>query len=157
MAFVCALVAYVVLQKSKLGYEIRAAGENPVAARYAGISPGRNLIIAMAVSGGMAGLSGVCEVSGVHHLLRADVSPGYGFTAIIVTLLGKLHPLGVVPAAFLFASLEVGGYSMQLAGVPMAIAWVIKGLTVLFTLISEVSVLRKIVRWGSRWFSAQSS
>ncbi len=105
---VCALV-YVFLWKTKWGYEIRATGANPSAAEYGGVSIRRQIILAMAISGGLAGMVGINEVLGYRHRYYDGFSDTYGFTGIAVALLGRNHPVGVLFAAFLFAVLQRGG------------------------------------------------
>ncbi len=121
------------LQKTRLGYEIKVTGANPQTARYGGISLMKVILVVMALGGGVAGLAGVGEVAGVQRRLRKDISAGYGYTAIPVALLGKLHPWGVVMASFLFGVLFVGGSHMQqVTGVPVALVSIIQALIVLF-------------------------
>src|SRR5256714_5313754 len=113
LAFILALIAcalvYVFLWKTKWGYEIRATGANPSAAEYGGISVRKQIVLAMAVSGGLAGMVGINEVLGYHHRYYDGFSDNYGFTGIAVALLGRNHPVGVLLAAILFAILLRGG------------------------------------------------
>jgi simple sugar transport system permease protein len=104
----CALV-YIFLWKTKWGYEIRATGANPSAAEYGGISTRKQIVLAMSVSGGLAGMVAVNEVLGYHYRYYDGFSMGYGFTGIAVALLGRNHPVGVALAAILFAMLVRGG------------------------------------------------
>jgi general nucleoside transport system permease protein len=104
----CGLV-YLFLWRTKWGYELRATGSNPAAAEYGGISVRRQIVIAMAISGGLAGCVGINEVLGYRHLYYDGFSDNYGFTGIAVALLGRNHPAGVLLAAFLFAILSRGG------------------------------------------------
>jgi simple sugar transport system permease protein len=104
----CALV-YVFLWRTKWGYEIRATGSNPSAAEYGGIPVRRQLVLAMAISGGLAGMVGINEVLGYRHRYYDGFSDSYGFTGIAVALLGRNHPVGVIFAALLFAVLTRGG------------------------------------------------
>ena len=104
----CALV-YVFLWHTKWGYELRATGSNPSAAEYGGIAIRRQIVIAMAISGGLAGCVGINEVLGYRHLYYDGFSDNYGFTGIAVALLGRNHPVGVLLAALLFAVLSRGG------------------------------------------------
>ncbi|RPI52105.1 MAG: ABC transporter permease, partial [Acidobacteria bacterium] len=113
VSFVLALVAcalvYVFLWRTKWGYEIRATGSNPSAAEYGGISVRRQIVVAMAISGGLAGMVGINEVMGYRHRYYDGFSDNYGFTGIAVALLGRNHPVGVMVAALLFAVLTRGG------------------------------------------------
>ncbi|MBD0326467.1 MAG: ABC transporter permease [Pyrinomonadaceae bacterium] len=113
IAFILALVAclliYIFLWRTKWGYEIRATGANPSAAEYGGISTRKQIILAMAVSGGLAGMVGINEVLGYRHRYYDGFSDNYGFTGIAVALLGRNHPFGVLLAALLFAVLQRGG------------------------------------------------
>ena len=113
VAFVLALVAcwlvYVLLWKTKWGYEIRAIGQNPSAAEYGGISVGREIVLTMAISGALAGMVGINEVLGYRYRYYDGFSDNYGFTGIAVALLGRNHPVGVIAAALLFAVLQRGG------------------------------------------------
>lgn len=139
IALLAALLVYVLIFKTRLGYEIRAMGHNLDAAVYAGMRVNRNAVLALGLGGGLAGLAGVGEVAGVHHVMMETISPGYGYTAIVVALLGKLHPLWMVLSAFLFSALYVGADAMQRAvGIPTAMVWVIQGLLVLFLLGSRL-------------------
>ncbi len=113
LAFLLALVScglvYVFLWRTKWGYEVRATGSNPSAAEYGGISVGRQIVLAMAISGGLAGMVGINEVLGYRHRYYDGFSDNYGFTGIAVALLGRNHPVGVIFAALLFAILARGG------------------------------------------------
>ena len=113
LAFLLALLAswlvYVLLWKTKWGYEIRATGQNPAAAEYGGVSIGREIILTMAISGALAGMVGINEVLGYRYRYYDGFSDNYGFTGIAVALLGRNHPFGVIVAALLFAVLQRGG------------------------------------------------
>jgi simple sugar transport system permease protein len=132
-----AVIVWWVLQRSRWGYEIRLIGDNPHAARYAGINITRNIILVMMFSGALAGLAGMSEISGVVHRLQERISPGYGFTGIIVAWLAKLNPFGVVLVSILFGALIVAGREVQPAG----IAQLIQGF-ILFSVISSDVLLR---------------
>jgi simple sugar transport system permease protein len=113
VGFLLALAAcwfvYVLLWKTTWGYEIRATGQNPSAAEYGGVSVGKQIVITMAISGGLAGMVGINEVLGYRYRYYDGFSDNYGFTGIAVALLGRNHPAGVIAAAFLFAVLQRGG------------------------------------------------
>ena len=135
-AFVIALVvAFVlrwVLQRTVFGYELRAAGDAPEAAKRAGIDLGRTAFVAMTLSGALAGLGGATIVSGVLHRFNTGLSPGYGFIAIAVALVGNLDPLWIVLAAFAFGVLQSGGVAMQAeALVPRDVVTLVTGLAII--------------------------
>src|SRR5919205_1306123 len=109
LALLCCLLVYLFLWRTKWGYEIRATGSNPAAAEYGGISIRKQIVLAMAVSGGLAGLVAVNEVLGYHYRYYDGFSDNYGFTGIAVALVGRNHPAGVFLAALLFAMLIRGG------------------------------------------------
>jgi general nucleoside transport system permease protein len=109
IAVVCALGVYLLLWKTRIGYQLRASGASQGAAVYAGITPERQVLIAMAVSGALAGMVAMNEVSGVHGKLLPDFVAGAGFTGIAVALMGRNHPLGIVLASLLFGMIYQGG------------------------------------------------
>jgi simple sugar transport system permease protein len=125
LGLIAAVILFVLFKRSKWGYELKLIGDNPEAARYAGISISRNIILTMIISGGLAGLAGMSEVAGVVHRLQANFSPGYGFTAIIVAWLARLNPLAVVIVGYLFGGLLVGGDVIQPSGIPLMIQGII--------------------------------
>lgn len=132
---VAAVVLWVMLRRTRWGYEISVMGENQRAALYAGMPTKRIIILVMAVSGALAGLAGMSEVAGIGHQLQRNLSPGYGYAAIIVAWLARLHPFGAVLVAFLLAALTVGGDRLQMElGLPAAIAPMLQG-TILFFLL----------------------
>jgi len=140
-----ALFIYWFLFKTTLGFEIRTVGANPNAAKYAGMSITRNLVIAMCLSGALAGLAGANEVLGVNHNLAFAFSSGYGFDSIALALLGKSHPLGVVLAALLFGTLRSGATRMQnVARIPIDIISVIQALIIAF--IAAPAIIRTLYR-----------
>ena len=148
-AILMAILVYIFLWRTTIGYRIRAVGLNPHASRYAGIDVKRNLILSITLSGALAGLAGAVEILGLHHRMfePAAVSAGYGFTGIVAALLGKLHPLGIIPSSILFGGLLVGGDKMQRAmQVPQVLIQVILGLVVLFV-VSTDYFARKYERW----------
>ncbi len=138
LAFVLALLCcggvWFVLWRTRLGYAIRTVGFNPSAAIYAGIDPARTVILAMSISGALAGLVGVNEILGVQRRLLLDFVAGYGFTGIAVSLMGRNHPLGIILAALLFGALFQGGaeLSFEMPTITREMVVVIQGLTILF-------------------------
>lgn len=117
IAVLLAFVVWIALRRSKWGFEVSVIGDNARAARYAGMNLTRNIVLVMMLSGGLAGLAGMAEVAGVVHRLQERFSPGYGFTAIIIAWLAKLNPLAIIPVAYLFGGLLVGGDAIQPAGI----------------------------------------
>jgi len=124
-AIVVAVVVWFIIFKSKWGYEIRLIGDNPRAANYAGIGIGRNIVLVMMLSGAIAGLAGMSEIAGVVHRLQGAISPGYGFTGIIIAWLAELNPLAVIVVSILFGALILAGREIQPTGVPTMIQGVI--------------------------------
>jgi simple sugar transport system permease protein len=123
------------------GYRMRVAGQAPAAAAYAGFGESRNIWVALLIGGGAAGLAGVCEVVGPIGRLQADISPGYGFAAIIVAFVGRLHPLGIVLAALLMSLLYLGGESVQLGlQLPAAVTGLFQGLLLFYLLAADLFV-----------------
>ena len=120
-----AVIFWFIWKYTKWGFEVKVIGDNPRAARYAGINLTRNIILVMMISGGMAGLAGMVEVAGVVHRLQERFSPGYGYTAIIIAWLAKLNPLAIVPVAYLFGGLLVGDDVIQPAGIARMLQGVI--------------------------------
>jgi general nucleoside transport system permease protein len=137
---VAAGIVWVVLERSRWGYEIRLAGDSQRAARYAGIDIARNVIVVFAISGALAGLAGMSEVSGVVHRLQDRISPGYGFTAIIIAYLARFDPLKVIVASVLFGALILAGREIQPSGVPA----MIQGIILFSLIVAEVFVRYRI-------------
>ena len=147
VAVVLAVGVYIFLWRTTIGYRIRAVGLNPDAARYAGIRVPIYQALALTLAGGFAGLAGIVEVIGVHHRLLEGITSGYGFSGIVAALFGKLHPIGAIPASFLFGSLLVGADKMQRAvQVPSALVDTLLGLVVLFVVGSDLWSRHRAVR-----------
>lgn len=125
IALAASVLVWFVLYRSRWGYEIRLIGDNKRAAEYAGINISRNIILVMMFSGGLAGLAGMSEITGVVHRLQTAISPGYGFTGIIVAWLAKLNPFGVVIVSIFFGALILAGREIQPSGVPKMIQGII--------------------------------
>jgi simple sugar transport system permease protein len=135
IAIVAAVVVWFVLQRTPLGYEIKAAGSNPEAAEYGGIGTVVTGTLAMILSGALAGLAGMAEISGIHRRLLEGISPGYGYLAIAVALFGGLNPGGILLSSLFFGALLVGADAMQRAvGVPVATVYLLQGLVLIFVL-----------------------
>ncbi len=131
IAIALAVVVFLFLWKTTVGYRMRAVGAEPKAATYAGMNVKHNLVLAMVLSGGFAGMAGAIEVMGVHHRAMESISAGYGFSGIVVALFGGLHPLGIVPSSMVFGLLIVGADMMQRAvDVPASIILAIQGLII---------------------------
>jgi simple sugar transport system permease protein len=142
MGIAAAVVLWLIVYRSRWGYEIRLIGDNPRAAQYAGINITRNTVLVMMLSGALAGLGGMSEVTGVvHRLQTSPVAAGYGFTGIIVAWLAKLNPLIVILVSILFGALLLAGREIQPSGVPKMIQGII-----LVTLIASDFLLRYRVR-----------
>ncbi|NQS92102.1 MAG: ABC transporter permease [Chloroflexi bacterium] len=147
IALVAAVLIYWILKKTPLGYDIRALGENPIAAKARGINVNRILIITMIISGGLAGLAGAGEVFGVLHKLQMDISPGYGYTGIIVGMLAELHPLVTIITAIFFGGLINGSVKLVTAiGIPTALIYAIQAIILIFILAARVITRYRIRR-----------
>ncbi len=135
VALIVSVLMWVFIWHTRWGYEIRTVGANQAAAVYAGISPSRNIILAMAISGGLAGMVGINEIIGVHHKLILDFTAGFGFVGIAVALMGRNHPLGIFFAALLFGMLYQGGseLSFDIPTITRDMVVVIQGLVILFS------------------------
>jgi simple sugar transport system permease protein len=143
LGIIAAIVLWFIIFRSRWGYEIRLIGDNPRAAKYAGINITRNTIWVMMLSGALAGLGGMSEVAGVvHRLQTAPIAAGYGFTGIIVAWLAKLNPLVIILVSVLFGALILAGREIQPSGVPKMIQGII-----LVCLIASDFMLRYRVRF----------
>ena len=138
-AFIAVIFAYVLLTRHQLGYHIRLTGEAPRAARFAGVSPSRLILFCLGISGALAGLAGMFEVAGPAGQVSVDFNSGYGFTAIIVAFLGRLHPVGILLAGLLMALTYIGGEIAQnTLGLPAAAIQVFQGMLLFFLLAVDV-------------------
>lgn len=147
LAVATCILAWVLLFKTPFGFRLRAVGANRDAARAAGIRISRQVLAAMTLCGGAAALGGAVEVLGVTHRLFENLSPGYGFTAIAVALLARLHPLGLLPASFLFGALSTGTRAMERAlGISSVLALVMQALVILFVVLYETRWFRSKIR-----------
>lgn len=132
IAMVLCVGCWWMLFRMPIGFDIRAVGQNPDAADSVGISSRRVTVLAMTLAGAITGVAGCLEITGVHHTLYAQFSPGYGFDGIAVALLGRSHPIAVIPAALLFGALRTADRWLQLsAGVPKDIVIIIQAVAIL--------------------------
>ena len=144
-AVVVALAAWFLLRRTITGFQISVLGQAPKAGAFAGFSQNRMVLLAFLISGGLAGLAGICEVAGPIGMLRVSVSPGYGFTAIIVAFLGRLNPIGIVFAGLLLALSYIGGEGLQVAlGVSDQITRVFQGMLLFFVLACDTFIYYRV-------------
>ena len=149
IALAVVAIAWIFMSKSLVGFQMRVAGLAPAAANYAGISAKRTVWLGMLIGGATAGLAGVGEVAGPIGQLLPSVSPGYGFAAIIVAFVGRLHPLGILLASLLMSLLYLGGESAQMGlALPSAVTGLFQGTLLFFLLAADVFInyRLKIVR-----------
>ncbi|MDE0850759.1 ABC transporter permease [Yoonia sp.] len=149
-AFIAVIFAYVVLSRHIFGFQVKLSGLAPRAAAFSGVSPGLLIILCMAISGALAGLAGLFEVSGPAGQISIDFNVGYGFTAIIVAFLGRLHPVGILLAGGLMALTYIGGEIAQSQlGLPGAAIQLLQGMLLFFLLAVDVLTHYR-VRFGNR-------
>lgn len=149
IAFAVAVAAWLFMSRSIIGFEVRVVGQAPAAARYAGFSRRRIIWLTLLLSGGLAGLVGLIEVSGPIGQIIPTLSPGYGFTAIIVAFLGRLHPLGIIASGLLIALSYIGGENAQVeVGLPQGATGLFQGMLLFFLLASDF-----LVRYRVRYVS----
>jgi general nucleoside transport system permease protein len=154
LALAALLGVHLLLWRTRLGYALRAVGSSPHAALYAGIRPQSLIVVAMAISGGLAALVGINEIAGVHNRLIADFVAGAGFTGIAVSLIGRNHPLGIALAALLFGALYQGGAELafEIQGFSRDMVFTLQGLIVLFA----GAMAQVAAPWLSRlWFAVR--
>lgn len=149
-AFIVVIAAYVMLQRHILGYQIKLTGQAPKAARFAGVSPARLVLLCMGISGALAGMAGLFEVAGPSGQISIDFNVGYGFTAIIVAFLGRLNPIGILLAGLLMALTYIGGElaSFMLA-LPAAAIQAFQGMLLFFLLAVDLLTNYRI-RFGAK-------
>ena len=138
-AFIAVIFAYVTLSRHIFGFQVRLAGQAPRAARFSGVNPARMILMCMGISGALAGLAGLFEVTGPAGQISIDFNVGYGFTAIIVAFLGRLHPVGILLAGGLMALTYIGGEIAQSnLGLPGAAVQLLQGMLLFFLLAVDV-------------------
>jgi simple sugar transport system permease protein len=147
LALVAAAAAWVLLARGFIGFQLKVAGLAPLAARYAGFSQRRVLWFTLLVSGALAGIAGAAEATGPVGQLTPSISPGYGFAAIIVAFVGRLHPVGIVAASIVMALFYIGGELAQSRlGLPAALTGVYQGLLLFFLLACDTFIHYRL-RW----------
>lgn len=147
MAIVVAVAAYILLNRHILGFQIKLAGSAPRAARFHGVVPERLVVMCMGISGALAGLAGLFEVTGPAGQISIDFNVGYGFTAIIVAFLGRLNPLGIVLAGLIMALTYIGGeMAATNLGLPSAAVQAFQGMLLFFLLGVDV-----LTNYRFRW------
>jgi general nucleoside transport system permease protein len=152
VAPLAAIAMWALMSKSVLGFQLRVVGEAPRAARFAGFSERRLIWVALLVSGALAGLAGMFEVTGPIGQLTTEISPGYGFTAVIVAFLGRLHPIGAIFAGLLLALSYLGGDAAQIdLGLPNAVTGIFQGILLFFLLACDILIL-----YRPRFFSPRA-
>jgi simple sugar transport system permease protein len=138
-AFIAVIFAYILLNRHLMGFNIRVAGQSPRAARFSGVNPNRLVVFCLGLSGALAGLAGIFEVTGPAGQISIDFNVGYGFTAIIVAFLGRLHPVGILFAGLLMALTYIGGELAQFTlGIPAAAIQAFQGMLLFFLLAGDV-------------------
>ncbi|WP_377808965.1 ABC transporter permease [Azospirillum sp. A29] len=150
LALLAVAGGWLLIARTFIGFQIKVIGLTPAAAGYAGFDQKRIVWLTLLLSGALAGIAGMGEVAGPIGQITASISPGYGYTAIIVAFLGRLHPVGILLAALLMALSFIGGEAAQIAmGLPKAITGVFQGMLLFFLLASDV-LIRYRVRFGVR-------
>ena len=146
-AFIAVIFAYIALSRHIFGFHVRLTGQSPRAARFAGVNPSRLILICMGISGALAGLAGLFEVAGPAGRVSIDFNVGYGFTAIIVAFLGRLHPVGILLAGGLMALTYIGGEIAQSnLGLPLAAIQLLQGMLLFFLLAVDVLTNYRVTR-----------
>ena len=147
LALLLVPLVYLLIWRTPLGFRLRAIGGSPNVARFAGINVSLGVVMALVISGALAGLAGVIEVTSLHMRLKGTISGGYGFAAILVALLGRMHPLGILVASVFFAALSIGAESMHTVyGLPSSLAQAIQALIVLLVLGTDAYFRRRRAR-----------
>lgn len=145
VAILAAVLLYILLWRTPFGYQVRTVGSNKVAARHAGMNTVRTQILAMLISGGLAGLAGACEIAGAQYRLRSGFLVNYGYDAIAVAMLGQLNPLAVLISGILFGGLRAGAGTMQrMVNLPSSLVFVVQGAVVLMVI--STIIIRELPR-----------
>ncbi|MGB7076046.1 MAG: ABC transporter permease, partial [Xanthobacteraceae bacterium] len=145
IALAVVILASVVLGRTLMGFEMRLVGAAPKAARFSGFSANRLVLITFVVSGALAGLAGIIEVAGPVGHLQPDISPGYGFTAIIVAFLGRLNPIGILIAGLFLALTFIGGENAEIMiKIPLDLTKVIQGVLLFYVLACDSMIIYRV-------------
>ena len=144
IALVTIVGIHYVMKSTIFGYEMRAVGENPKAAEYAGINIKKCIYISMFVSGCLAGAAGMLEVSGIVHRLQTNISNDYGFSAFVIAWISRLSVTAILVTGYFFSGLIVSGFKMQMMGFPSSVVYMLKGLILLLVMAAEVLLFYKI-------------
>ncbi|MEI7884932.1 MAG: ABC transporter permease [Clostridia bacterium] len=144
IGIVLAVILYIVFSKTKWGYEIRVMGESKRVAVYSGMNISRNIVIVLCLSGALAGLAGMSEVSGVSGRLIRSISDNFGYSAIIVAWLARLNPFMIIVVSFLFGGLLSSGSTIQMAGLPASTSYMLQGTILFFVLAGELFIRYKV-------------
>jgi simple sugar transport system permease protein len=145
VTLVVVVIAAIMLKRTVKGFEIRIVGAAPRAARFAGFSTDRAVIFAFMVSGALAGLAGIMEVAGPIGRLQPSISPGYGFTAIIVAFLGRLNPIGILISGLFLALTYIGGEGAQISmKIPLDLTKVFQGILLFYVLACDSMIVHRI-------------
>ena len=145
VALAAGIVGWIVLTRSVIGFQLRVVGQAPRAARFAGFDHNKLIWLSLLAGGGLAGVAGMFEVSGPVGQLTPQISPGYGFTAIIVAFLGRLHPIGVIFGGLILALSYLGGETAQIdLGMPNAVTGIFQGVLLFFLLACDVLILYRL-------------
>jgi simple sugar transport system permease protein len=148
IAIAAAIVMYVILYKTSMGYEVKSVGFNPYAAEYGGIKVSKNIIMTMAISGALAGLAGTLESLGLYYRFYGTLTSGKGFDGISIALIGQNHPIGIIFASLLISGLRTGSNQMQFVGVPKHIVTIIQ--SIIIFLVAAERIVRAMVGWDRK-------
>lgn len=150
IAIVAAIVMYIVLEKTTIGYELKGVGFNPLAAEYGGVSIKKSIIITMAISGALAGMAGIVDILGIApHRFVGELTGGRGFDGITIALIGRNNPIGIIFAALLIAALRTGSNAMQIqAQIPDDIVGIIQGIVIF--LVAAERIVSTLLQWKRR-------
>jgi len=148
IAIAAAIIMYVILYRTSMGYEVKAVGFNPFASEYGGINVSKNIIITMAISGALAGLAGTLESIGLYYRFYGTLTSGKGFDGISIALIGQNNPFGIIAASLLIGGLRTGSNQMQFVGVPKHIVTIIQ--SIIIFLVAAERIVMTIMGWNKK-------